>query len=225
MTTLQRRTDEVRRLHYFDPLYRQHRYAVALEGCREEIHTMKSFRVIASVMLLGLVCAATPARASVIAIGDTVDISYRFPDLGSHYNAGVNDISVVVTPAGPEVASYPLFDDVFSIDFDTNLIVMDYHLDASWSAASFNGPYFSGFTGLTIVALLTNLPGLDLGDISFGSDFLAINWQGLDFDADTFVRLKLGEADVPEPTSMLLFGIASAGLASRRFRQLRRQRA
>ena len=70
-----------------------------------------------------------------------------------------------------------------------------FSFDASFNPASFNGFEIfdyshSNITGVTIDPS-TNMQGLTASDVSFGSNYVEINWQGLSFDTNTVVKLDL----------------------------------
>lgn len=56
--------------------------------------------------------------------------------------------------------------------------------------------------------------GLDSSRLTFDSNSIGINWQGLSFTESTIVSLdvEFDSVEVPEPASIALFGLGVAGI-------------
>jgi hypothetical protein len=161
------------------------------------------------------VLGALPAQASPLMLGQTVEYQYFFPNLSSPYGNASNGNYVV--GAGVEVAN--VADGRATLDIsDTNLYI-DYLNSSGWNPASFNGFRITdifgtipSFTGVTINAA-TNMVGFDASRITFDADHIWVNWQGLNFNADTVVSLDVNGGSVPDAGStLLLLGMGLAGL-------------
>lgn len=176
--------------------------------------------IVALVACLAALCAS-PAQASTLMLGQTVEYQYLFPCIGCNYGTASNGNYVV----GPGVEVANVADYLATMDIsDTNLYV-DYTSAAGWNPASFNGfritdifGLIPAFTGVTINPA-TNMVGFDASRITFDADHIWVNWQNLSFGADTVVSLDVNGGSVPEPGSTLvLLGMSLAGLRAWRKR-------
>ena len=91
--------------------------------------------------------------------------------------------------------------------------------DSQWNPTSFNGFQLTDLTDSPITNVSidpsSNLAGLTDSDVTFGPNFVQVNWQGLYFTDGTQVILDLnGASPVPEPAvvaSLLGMGLLSLG--------------
>jgi len=135
--------------------------------------------------------------------GDTLQETYFYPSSGNAYYTS----PTFVVPASGVVAN-PDGGGVFSLSVDaTSITASQFTFDGFWTPATFNGfeiVDLSGnpdISGVTIDAI-TNMTGLTASDISFGSDYVEINWEGLGFNPDTIVKLDITFDPPLDPSQM-----------------------
>ncbi len=173
---------------------------------------MKHFAILAATALATAVAA--PASAGLV--GQTIGIEYIFPDITTVYqDLGSN----LVGTDGPTT-----FPGYFDFSFtDSSVITSNFQFASNWTVTDFNGFHlydFNGtapaFTSVTINSL-SNMAGLDASRITFDADNIYVNWNGLDFDAGTFVQLDINSA-VPEAATwaLMLAGFGMVGTSMRR---------
>ena len=94
------------------------------------------------------------------------------------------------------------------------------YTDTSFDGFDFTGLTFADGGSLTGFTLTTDIPGLTDSDVTFGSNFIAVNLAGLSVNGDFTLDLISGPAvSTPEPSSSLLLGIgllALVGFARRK---------
>lgn len=182
---------------------------------------MRAFALVAFTFVLG----AGIANASLI--GDTVTYDYFYP--------AINDLccgpeySQLIAPTGSTLATNLGPGDIFSlISGNTIHITFSEAPDAvfHFNSVAFNGPVYSNLqwaglpVGVDAVDLNTNMPGLNLSMISFGPNYIAVNFEGLNpgaqgaHSATTFVDLTIA----PEPWNVLMTVSGLLGLGILRSR-------
>jgi hypothetical protein len=178
---------------------------------------MKTPMSVAVAVSFGL-CLLTPSSAAaVILLGETVEVTYHFPDLATDF-AGPTD---VIVGAGTELFNFAGYAD---IDLsDTNILITTTRA-AAINGTAFDGLHFFDVFG-TIPALTTVLinpatsyPGLDASRITFDADNIYINLVDLPALQGDFISIDLvaGSSAVPEPGTLGLLGAGLATLLSRR---------
>jgi hypothetical protein len=120
--------------------------------------------------------------------GDTLAEYYYWPTLSNLYWNG----GTFVAPASGLNGSYGQF----SLSVSSNSITAsNFSSNGAWDDSSFNGfeiidQTHALISGVTIDPV-TNMAGLSSGRISFGSNFVEVNWHGLSFNTGTIVKLDL----------------------------------
>jgi len=186
-------------------------------GLRGPAEKTSQWRVLFSVFALGLVCLVLPdaARADLLTPGVDVTVSNNYPAITTVYIGPVS---------GPTTSTLSVAGFAFSFTGDTFTFTNPY-----------SGTYFSvpptGFNGfvLTFAGLpegitdVVNDPSsqLDPSSISFSSDSIAIEFNGLPQVPGQQSFFDVTFATTPEPSSLVLFG---AGLMALTGMGLRRKR-
>ena len=145
-------------------------------------------------LVLVAVAAVGSLNASVLT-GDTVNITYYYPNLTS----AVESIGTFAVPG----TSSSYFG-VFTMDVADNSLTANFTDTTSWVApVPFNGFVLtdetnSPFTGVTVDPA-TNMAGFTATNVSFTPNQILVDWQGLSFDTSTVVKLDINASATPEP--------------------------
>lgn len=162
-----------------------------------------------------LVLPGLSAQASFI--GHDVRASTYYPEIGDLI--GLPETATV--GAGLEFHFFPSGNPLLDADFGATTIDIAFTTDSGVSPANFAGVVFDDVSGtipeiIGVSLLSTSDPQFDASRIAFGSDEIALNFQGLaDVSHDT---LALSVTFVPEPSTaaLLAAGLAAVGFHARR---------
>ena len=168
--------------------------------------------LLASTALASIVMLAAPASAQ-IALGDTLQLEYLFPDTSSVYDTQ----STLFTGAG---TTLPVIY-TGTATFDSNLIKIVQNDSWNYTGAAFNGVRITDLSNLSAFNGWGVLPSTTMTGFSFstGGGSLYVNWQGV--QTFTGATVALGGA-VPEPASWALM-LGGVGLVGGALRSRRRQ--
>ena len=166
--------------------------------------------LLAGTALASIVMLAAPASAQ-IALGDTLQLEYLFPDTSSVLDTQ----STLFTGAG---TTLPVIY-TGTATFDSNLITIVQNDNWNYTGAAFNGVRITDLSNLSAFNGWGVLPSTTMTGFSFstGGGSLYVNWQGV--TTFTGATVALGGA-VPEPASWALmlggFGLVGGAMRSRR---------
>lgn len=184
---------------------------------------MKALRYMTAVLAF---VAVAPASAATL-VGDAMDVSYRFPDVGTVYPFATPSVSPFVVGAGVE--SVVDVEDVtdIAVDFGAETLTITFNTVLSsptWNSTTFNGLLFQGTGAARILgASVTSstMAGFDNSRFYLSGGDFGLNWQGLSYVDGTQITADLTVAEVPEPSTwaMLLAGFGAIGALVRRRRR------
>lgn len=148
-------------------------------------------------------------------IGDFVDMSYNLDTQTVQAHTGVE---VVAGDADRRVFETTTNLVIFGVDVEASSILIDFVLDVGFTAGSFfNGPVVSdldfGVPPERIVGVTVNSNfGFDPSRVTFGDDFVEVNFLGLTILDGSTIAIDLQTAVVPIPAAVWLFGSGLIGL-------------
>lgn len=182
---------------------------------------MSSIRKLSAGVIGGLALLSAQSASAILLDGKTVGYSYLYPNAStSFFNPGP-----IVVGAGVELPGLFSSSDRGTLDISDTSIFIDFQTSLfPWEAVEFNGwvitDLLSAIDPFTSISLATNMVGLSLANLAFNANVILVNWQGLSFDENTFVRIGVNSSGVPEPTTMMLLasGLVAAGAAKRKLR-------
>lgn len=160
---------------------------------------------------------AAAGGAGAAVLGDTVSLSYFFPDLGTPYHLTSTPNPFVV--AEGLVTTLELDFGVLPISFarlgETEVFTFDPSDDA-FSEGAFNGPLLTDLTGPNFGAVVS-VSGLSFDRVTSTGDSLRLNLHGLAFGDGSQVVVTLDASPAPEPApwATLILGLGLAGAVLR----------
>ena len=165
------------------------------------------------------VCMGLAGAAHASMLGDSVDVEYVWPNLGSVYQ----DLGTITVAASLQTLTFqPYFDVSVSA---TQVIVSDSNYSGGYSS-SFNGEYVidgsvAAFPSYVIDSSSVLTGGTPM--IEIAGNTLEINFAGLAFTPGEQLVLDIG-APAPEPATFSLFGLPFASVLLVKLRGARRGR-
>jgi hypothetical protein len=121
--------------------------------------------------------------------GDTLIEYYYYPSTSNLYYTSPTFVAPASAIKGDGTPTFYLSATANSVT------ASNFYANTSWNSATFNGfeivdETHNLISGVTIDAS-TNMAGLTASRITFGSNYLEVNWQGLSFNTSTVVKLDL----------------------------------
>jgi hypothetical protein len=176
----------------------------------------------------GLLVAASPAKADLI--GAQIDAVYYYPNTSTPYVSSSFAPPTFVVGSGIETVGNIENVTYLDVDFSNSILTVAFRTTLSqptWNASSFNGVIFTSAAPLGITAATvdpaTTMSGFDNSRVSFSSDQILLDWNGLGYVDGTSIQINF--AFVPEPVSFAALGIGLLGLTTIRRIGLRRSQA
>lgn len=175
--------------------------------------------ILQCVLLWALICS--PASAATF-LGDRFEGSYRFPHLR---NTTVDSGSAVVSPTAQFTFVTGRINPTVRISASNLLIT--FAGAGSYRSAEFNGILLKNLSQSNISGLYldptSTLRGFNQSRLSFTSDSMAFNFEGLSIQATDRIsaNVAFGAPAIPEPAAWMamLIGFAAVGFAMRGRRQ------
>lgn len=184
------------------------------------------FVTVIGLALLGLGSAETARAATVTPdmLGDTVTFNYLYPDTSTVYTGftGLPSTRTVVNGTSDQVTvSDPWYGGLFTINVDSNSIVVKFLQSLSFNPATFSGISISGITQ-TISSI--SQTGGQAGIVSVSGNDVLFNFSGLSFNrratitaTPLFAQITPpGVVPVPATLPMLGAGLLLLGLLRKR---------
>lgn len=159
------------------------------------------------ILLAVLVLLMMPNNADAFLLGDAINMEHHYPEIGTIRS----EVLRTVTAGTDDIWTFTGY---YVVNPEDTSILVDFAFQGSWG-------YGNGFNGLVVnnidaeligVTIDTNYNGWDASRLSFDSDEVAFNWRNLTVASDTYFNAELdfGQSSaVPEPATMLLFGMGS----------------
>jgi hypothetical protein len=169
-------------------------------------------------VVLGIAMLATSVPAMAQFTGDTVNGTYYFPNNSTVFS---NQGNQTVSPS----AMFTFLTGIPNVTATVGASTISLSFDASgtFTVASFNGLTITDLTDSDIVGVLlgsTNVAGFDASRLSFTSNSVSLNLQGLQTTSQSSIiaNVSFAGAAVPEPATwaMMLVGFAGIGYTLRR---------
>jgi hypothetical protein len=190
--------------------------AIAESPADQKGNTMNIKTLVASLLLmLGL---ATGSAQATLLQGKIVTVEYFYPNLSSVFDTGSNGNYLV----GDDVEIGDLYFGLISLDVSDSKTSINFFGDSWFFGDDFNGIQISvapgavdDFVSVTIDSAST-WNTFEADRISFGDDYIRINWQGLSFSSNDSLVLNISATPqaVPEPASLMLLSLALLGFAT-----------
>jgi hypothetical protein len=171
-------------------------------------------------LLCSLAVTALCPAARATLIGDTITVSHLFPNITTAFETQVTTVQAGTGDAVFFFGINSVKD--YSVNPESASLAVRFLRNTFFFPTTFNGLGVSGIDDTIIGASVsTNLVGWDLSRFAFGPHSITANWQGLDFNTNSFfdVFFQLQPAVVATPdagAAAVLFSLALIGLAGLR---------